>query len=110
MGYFFEDMAIRDLTVYAESIDATIKHYHDSSNQEVDAIVEMKNGDYAAIEIKIYSENNIKEGVSSLSRFEKKMKESNLKTPKIKMILTSHGACYKISEGVYVVPITMLKN
>ena len=110
MGYFFEDMAIRDLTVYAESIDATLKHYRDSSNQEVDAIVEMKNGDYAAIEIKIYSENNIKEGASSLSRFEKKMKESNLKTPKIKMILTSHGACYKTSEGIYVVPITMLKN
>ena len=48
-------MAIRDLTIYAESIDATLKHYRDSSNQEVDAVVEMQNGDYAAVEIKIYS-------------------------------------------------------
>ena len=103
-------MAIRDLTIYAESIEATLKHYRDSSNQEVDAVVEMQNGDYAAVEIKIYSEKNIREGILSLTSFEKKMKESNLKTPKIKMILTSHGACYKTSDGIYVVPITMLKN
>lgn len=109
-GYFFEDMAIRDLSVYAESIGASLKHYRDSSNQEVDAVVEMINGDYAAIEVKIYSEKNVNEGVSSLINFEKKMKANLLKTPKIKMILTSHGPCYQTAEGIYVVPITLLKN
>lgn len=109
-GYFFEDLVIRDLYVYAESIGATLKHYRDSSNQEVDAIVEMENGDYAAIEIKIYSENNVKEGIKSLISFNRKMEDSMMKLPKIQIIVTSHGPCYKTNEGVYIVPVTMLKN
>lgn len=109
-GLFFEDMAVRDLSIYAQANNATLKHYRDSSGQEVDAIVEMSNSEYAAIEIKIWSEKNIKEGITSLLNFEKKMQNSNLKTPKIKMILTSHNACYKTVEGIYVVPITCLKD
>ena len=38
------------------------------------------------------------------------MISSKLKTPFFKMILTSHGSCYKDESGVYVVPITCLKN
>lgn len=109
-GLFFEDLAIRDLSVYAESINGTLKHYRDSSGQEVDAIIETRNGDYCAIEIKIYSEKNIKEGISSLNKFLNKLINSNNRLPKFRMILTSHGNCYKSEEGIYIVPITMLKN
>ena len=108
-GFFFEDFAVRDLSIYAESIGGTLKHYRDSSGREVDAIVELKNGDYGAIEIKITSEDNIKKGIASLNRFEKMTKENNAKSPKFKMIITSHGACY-YKDGIYVVPITALKN
>ena len=109
-GYFFEDFAVRDLSVYAESIGGSLKHYRDSSGQEVDAIVELENGNYCAVEIKIASDKNISDGISSLKSFEKKVSESSLKTPDFKMILTSHGACYKTSDGIFVVPITCLKN
>lgn len=109
-GYFFEDFAVRDLSVYANSINGQLKHYRDSSGQEVDAIIELENGDYSAIEIKIASEKNIKEGIQSLNRFEQKMSKSSLKTPKFKMILTSHGACYKTKDNIFVVPISCLKN
>lgn len=108
-GYFFEDFAVRDLSVYAQANSASLKHYRDSSGQEVDAIVELPNGNYGAIEIKIASEANIKDGIKSLNAFEDKMKKSELKTPTFKMILTSHGACYK-KENVYIVPITYLKD
>lgn len=109
-GYFFEDFALRDLTVYAESFGAKIKHYRDSSGQEVDAIVELPNSNYAAIEIKIASEKNICEACKSLNRFETKMQNNDLKTPIFKMVLVSHGAAYKTKDGIYVVPITLLKN
>ena len=109
-GYFFEDFAIRDLSVYGQVNEAKLMHYRDSSGQEVDAIVQMPNGEYGAIEIKIYSEDNIKEAVKSLKAFENKIIQSNLKAPKFKMVLTSHGACYKNNDGVYVVPITCLKD
>lgn len=109
-GYFFEDMAVRDLSIYAQANNAKLKHYRDSSGQEVDAIVELNTGDYAAIEIKISSEKNIEEGIKSLNSFESKMKNSNIKTPRFKMILTSHGACYKDKSGIYIVPISCLKD
>lgn len=108
-GYFFEDFAVRDLSIYAQANNATLKHYRDSSGQEVDAIVELRNGDYGAIEIKIASEDNIKDGIKSLKAFEEKLIRSKLKTPAFKMILTSHGSCYK-NDDVYVVPITCLKD
>lgn len=109
-GYFFEDFAVRDLSVYAEFIGGDLKHYRDSSGQEVDAIIKLENGDYSAVEIKIASDKNIAEGISSLNAFEKKMMANGLKTPKFKMILTSHGACYKTEDGIYVVPINCLKD
>ena len=109
-GYFFEDFAVRDLSVYAESIGGELKHYRDSSGQEADAIIETENGDYCAVEIKIASDKNVAEGISSLNAFERKMKSNCLKPPKFKMLLTSHGACYKTEDGIYVVPISCLKN
>lgn len=110
MGLFFEDMAVRDLAVYCDSMNATLKHYRDSNGLEVDAIVELASGDYAAIEIKIASEENISSGISSLRRFRNNMANNNLKLPKYSMVLTSHGNCYKAEEDVYVVPINCLKD
>lgn len=108
-GFFFEDLAVRDLSIYADSIQAKLKHYRDSAGREVDVIVELRNGNYAAIEIKIYSDENIKDAFASLNRFEKALKQDGLKLPQFKMVLTSHGPCYR-KDGIYIVPITMLKN
>ncbi len=109
-GLFFEDLAVRDLFVYASTFGATLKHYRDSSGQEVDAVVEAQDGEYGAIEIKLASEENIEEGAASLNRFERKLRESELRLPKFKMILTSNGTCSKREDGIYVVPLTCLKN
>ena len=106
---FFEDLAVRGLSMYADLIQVELKHYRDSSGREVDAIVEPRNGNYAAIEIKIYSDENIKNAFASLKKFEKALKQDGLKFPQFKMVLTSHGPCYR-KDGIYVVPITMLKN
>lgn len=109
-GLFFEDLVIRDLSVYAEAINGQLKHYRDSSGQEVDAIIETRNGDYCAIEIRIYSEQNVLDAIKSLNKFESKLIRSNNILPKIRMVITSHGDCYKTEEGIFVVPITMLKD
>ena len=109
-GFFFEDFAVRDLAIYADSMGAELKHYRDSADYEIDAILKLVNGDYGAIEIKIASDKNIKEGVDSLKAFERKMKNNGLKTPSFKMVLTSHGSCYRNEDGVYIVPINALKN
>ncbi len=109
-GFFFEDMAIRDLSVYCSPLGAALKHYRDSVGREVDAILEMPNGEYMAIEVKIYSESNIKSGVSSLLSFQSSIIKDGRKPPKRMMILTSHGPSYVTEEGVYVISINHLKD
>ena len=109
-GLFFEDLVIRDLSVYAQALNGSLKHYRDSSGQEVDAIIEIRNGDFCAIEIKIYSEQNVLEAIKSLNNFQSKLLNSNNKLPKFRMIITSHGDCYKTEEGIFVVPISLLKD
>lgn len=108
-GLFFEDLAVRDLSVYALVNHAKLRHYRDSSGHEIDAVVEFENGDYGLIEIKIASEENVKIGIDSLNSFEKYTELNKLRKPKFKMVLTSHGNCYN-KDGVNVVPITMLKD
>ena len=109
-GLFFEDFAVRDLSIYSQSNRYRLTHYRDSSGQEIDSIIETPSGDFAAVEIKIASEKNISEGISSLNSFNKKLLKSNLKLPAFNLTLTSHGACYKTKDGIYVVPINFLKN
>ena len=109
-GMFFEDFAVRDLSVYSESIGAELKHYRDSSGLEVDAIVKLPNGEYGAVEIKIASDKNISEGIASLNSFNRKLKNSKLKLPTFRMILTSHGSCRKTEDDIYIVPINMLRD
>lgn len=108
-GLFFEDFVTRDLLIYSQANNATLKHYRDSTGQEVDAIVELPNGEYGAIEIKINSEDNINEGIKSLNSFENKLIKARRNRPKFKMIITSHGNCYKKND-IFVVPITCLKD
>lgn len=109
LGLFFEDFAIHDLFVYSSSLNASLKHYRDSNDMEVDAIVELPDGRYGAIEIKIASEKNIEHGIKTLNAFEKAMERNFIKKPSFKMVLTSHGHCY-VKDGVNIVPITCLKD
>ncbi len=52
-GFVFESMVIRDLRVYAEAIGGSVFHYRDEKGLEVDAIVEMPDGTWAAFEVKL---------------------------------------------------------
>lgn len=109
-GLFFEDFAVRDLSIYSQPIQGERKHYRDSNGQEVDAIIEIPNGDYAAIEIKIYSPENIEDGIASLNRFQSQRISNGRKTPLFRAIITSHGPCYRSKEGVFIIPINFLKD
>ena len=81
-----------------------IRHYV-GSGLEVDAIIGLPNSNYGVVEIKIASEENIKQGIGLLNRFETKMKSNGYKTPSFKLLLTSHGAAYKTINDVFVVPL-----
>ena len=65
-GLFFEDLVIRDLRVYTQGIKANLYHYRDKDGLECDAVIHMKNGAWAAIEVKLGGEQLVNDGLSSL--------------------------------------------
>lgn len=104
-GPFFEDMAVRDLGIYASYLDGTVKHYRDSSGLECDAVVRLRNGKWASIEIKLGGQALIEEGAASLKKLKKTVNEDGLA---FQMILTASGPAYRRKDGIYVVPIDCL--
>lgn len=108
-GLFFEDMAIRDLKIYADTINGVVKHYRDKNGLEVDAIIHLDDGRWGAIEIKLGSKDGILEGEKNLLKLESLINDNSLK-PSFKMILTACGMAYRLPSGVFVCPINLLKN
>ena len=109
-GLFFEDFAIRDLRIYAELMNGTIRHYRDNAGLECDAIIHLPNGRWAAIEIKLGGNDLIEYGAKKLKLLKNKIKEkSDLNEPEFMMILTAFGNLYTRSDGIIVIPINCLK-
>lgn len=109
-GLFFEDMAVRDLSIYAYSLDGEVRHYRDNAGLECDAIIHLPNGKWGAIEIKLGGESLINDGVASLNKLKAKLSEkSDEVAPSFMMILTATGPAYRREDGIYIVPINCLK-
>ena len=111
MGLFFETMCVRDLRVYAESIDGHVYHYRDKSGLECDSVIHLRNGSFGLVEIKLGGDTLIEEGAKNLKKFSAKIDTSKMKEPSFLMVLTGVGKyAYRREDGIYVVPIGCLKN
>ena len=105
-GFMFESLVVRDLRIYIEYLGGRIYHYHDNNTgEEVDAIVELKDGKYGAIEIKL-GVGKIDEAASNLIKFSRNCEEK----PSFLCVISGMiDYAYKRPDGVYVVPIIALK-
>lgn len=109
MGLLFENLCVRDLRIYAQSIGGEIYHYRDKSGLECDAVVHLRNGSYGLVEIKLGGDKLIEEGAATLNRFEKIIDTTKMKSPSFKMILTGVGNyAFKRPDGILVVPVRSL--
>lgn len=110
-GLLFETMCVRDLRVYADAIGGMVYHYRDKNGLECDTVVHLRNGDYGLIEIKLGGDNLIEEGASSLKELAAKIDTTKMKAPSFMMVLIGIGTyAYQREDGVWVVPISCLKN
>ena len=109
-GLFFEDFAVRDLRVYADSMGGVVKHYRDNAGLECDAVVHLEDGRWGGIEIKLGGDDLINDGAESLKRLRDKIVEkSDEKAPSFLLVLTAVGGAYKREDGVFVAPINLLR-
>ncbi len=109
MGLLFESLVIRDLRIYTESLGGKVYHYRDHSGQEADAILHFKNGQWAAIEVKL-GNRAIDEGAESLKTLAEKIDKSSMKAPSFLAVISGTGYAYKREDGVYVIPVGCLRN
>ena len=110
-GLIFETLCIRDLRVYAESINGSVYHYRDSSELECDAVVHLRNGSYGLIEIKLGGDRQINEAAENLLKMKNKIDTEKMNNPSFLMVLTAVGKyAYQREDEVYVVPIGCLKD
>lgn len=110
-GLLFETLCVRDLRVYAESLNGDLYHYRDSNELECDAVIHLRDGSYGLIEIKLGGDSLINEGAENLKKLESRLDIGKMKNPSFLMVLTAIGKyAYRREDGVYVVPIGCLKN
>lgn len=110
-GFLFETLCVRDLRVYAETLNGDVFHYKDKNGLECDAVIHLKNGKYGLVEIKLGGEKLIEEGAKSLKALTSKIDTEKMKTPSFLMVLTGTGDyAYRRQDGVLVVPVGCLKN
>lgn len=116
-GLVFENACMRDLQVYARSIPEAgtnpVMYYHDDSGLEVDAVIELTDGRWAGIEIKVASTmDKVDAAAKSLLRMSAKLMkgQGRAKEPSFLMVLTGMGErAYRRPDGVLVVPLRALR-
>ena len=109
MGLLFESLVVRDLRIYTENLGGKVYHYRDHSGQEADAILHFKDGQWAAIEVKL-GDRAIDEGAESLKKLADKIDNDAIHQPAFMAVITGTGYAYKREDGVYVIPIGCLRN
>ena len=108
-GFLFESLCTRDLRVYAQSNDGEIFHYRDKDQLEIDLIISLNDGRWAAIEVKL-GEHQADEAAANLIQLKNKVDTSRIGEPSFLMVLTGGKFAYQRKDGVMVVPLACLKD
>lgn len=106
-GLLFEALVERDLRIYMDYLDGHLYHFRDNvSGDEVDSILEFRDGEYAAVEIKL-SDCSVEDAKKSLMTFYKNVN----KKPKFMCIIVGHyeAVIQDKETGIYIIPITSLR-
>lgn len=111
LGFLFEALCERDLKIYSEAFDAKLYHYQDYNGHEIDAVISMPDGSWCAFEIKLGA-NQIDDAAANLIKIHDAIaRDDKGKPPAVMCVLCGlSNAAYRRDDGVFVVPITALKD
>lgn len=110
LGFLFEALCERDLRIYSESFGGSLYHYQDYKGQEIDAVIELPDGQWCAFEIKLGA-NQIDTAAKNLLEIKKQIEtDPKGKPPAVLCVVCGMAnAAYRRPDGVFVVPVTALK-
>jgi hypothetical protein len=107
LGFLYENLVMRDLISYLVPNNARVEYYRDSSGLEVDAILKLWNGDWAAIEIKL-GQGGIEKAADSLNRLKLKLDPDRNPAPNFMAIVTNSEFSYRREDGIWVLSLAQL--
>lgn len=110
LGLLFESLVIRDLRIYSQPLEGRVLHYRDNLDLEVDAIVEARDGRWAAFEVKLGGEEPIEAGAASLAKFVERVDTKKIGPPACLGVIVATGYGYLRPDGISVIPIAALKG
>ena len=107
-GFLFEALCIRDLRVYADSLDGSVYHYRDAKGIEVDAVIQLYDGRWGAVEVKMGA-GDIETAAGNLLKFKANIDTTRMQEPSFLMVLTATETAFQMENGVWIVPLGCLK-
>jgi hypothetical protein len=108
-GFLFEALCTRDIRVYAQTNDGDVFHYRDKSGLESDLIVRLRDGRWAAIEVKL-GKKQIDEAAENLLALKARIDEDKMGEASFMMVITGGQYAYRRNDGVLVVPVACLRD
>jgi uncharacterized protein len=106
-GLLFESLCVHDLRVYMDKLGGGVFHYRDKSGLECDAVLELSDGRFALVEVKLGS-RQIEEAAKNLKKLKNKIDVTSFGEPSFLMVLTGTETAYTREDGVHVVPLSCL--
>ena len=106
-GQLFESLVIRDLRVLSQPLEGEVLHYRDDYGVEADAIVQLRDGRWGAIEIKL-GERQVDEAAANLKRFSDQIDSQRSGSAAFLAVICGKGYGYRRPDGVVVVPVGAL--
>jgi hypothetical protein len=107
LGLLFESLVIRDLRVLAQALDGEVFHYRDDYGIEVDAIVQLRDGRWGAIEVKL-GQGQVEAAAAGLLRFRQQIDSRRTGEPAFLAVVCGSGYGYRRADGIAVVPVGAL--
>ena len=106
-GFLFESLACRDLEIYAESLGAKLCHYQDYGGAEIDAVLQFSDGTWSGFEIKL-NPADVDEAAARLCSIASRFVHNPPRS--LAVVVGVHGIAHRRPDGVYVLPLTSLKD
>ncbi|STC69794.1 ATP-binding protein [Corynebacterium pilosum] len=104
LGFLFESAVVHDLNVYAQALGGTVSHYRDSNGHEIDAVIDLPNNQWAAIEIKLGS-GQIQSGNE---RLQKAIAQIDRPAPTFSAVITGTGPTANLGDSTVTFPLSAL--
>jgi len=108
-GLLFESLCIHDLRIYAESIDGSVYHYRDKSGLKIDAIIQLGDGRWGAVEVRLGA-GEVDKACDNLLKLKNVVDTDKMNEPSFLMVLTGTEYAFQMKNGIWIVPLGCLKN